>query len=145
MLVNSYLDRLSDGGIENVSRWQAANVASLIGDDGIVATPRDAIKFLRGLFEGQLLQSASVQEMIHWVKDKDGSNVYGMGLYDVRFNGVEAYGHGESGIGSGCGLYYIPSKKLYVFIATNLGTIVEGPLVDKVIAMKDEMMGILVK
>ena len=68
-LVNSYWDRYSNGVIENCSKMQQTNVASLIGDDGIIATPIDYIQFLKALFEGQILSQATMNQMLEFVKN----------------------------------------------------------------------------
>jgi len=39
----------------------------MIGDDGIVATPVDAVKFLKGLMENQLLAEATLDVIKTWV------------------------------------------------------------------------------
>lgn len=142
-LVNSYFDRFSDGHLENVSIWQRTNVANMVGDDGVIASPRDAVRFLRGLFEGKLLSAASMAEMKNFVKDGNGKDTYGMGLFSNDFGGLLAYGHGGAGIGAGCGLYYIPSKGLYIFLATNVGTLIDGPVVNKVNDMKTEILSVI--
>jgi D-alanyl-D-alanine carboxypeptidase len=115
------------------------------GDDGIVCTTLDAVKFLKGLFEGKLLKPESMAEMMHFVKDENGNNRYGMGMIYFDLNGVPAYGHGGGGIGAGCGLVYIPSKKVYAFFATNTGVFANGTLSDKAGEMKNAIMGILLE
>lgn len=127
-LVNTYWDRYSNSVVENVSQMQRNNVASLIGDDGIVATPVDAVKFLRGLMEGQLLQPSTLGLMKTWAKDSKGNPAYGLGLDYTLFNGEIAYGHSGGGIGAGCNLYYFPKQNVYVFIAINLGTVTDSPI-----------------
>ncbi len=127
-LVNSYWDRYSNSIVENVSQMQRNNVASLIGDDGIVATPVDAVKFLRGLMEGQLLLPATLDLMKTWVNDSKGNPAYGLGLDYTLFQGEVAYGHSGGGIGAGCNLYYFPKQNIYVFIAINLGTVTDSPI-----------------
>ncbi|MEQ1584858.1 MAG: serine hydrolase domain-containing protein [Cyclobacteriaceae bacterium] len=127
-LVNSYWDRYSNSIVENVSQMQRNNVASLIGDDGIVATPVDAVKFLRGLMEGQLLKPATLELMKTWVNDSKGNPAYGLGLDYTLFQGEIAYGHSGGGIGAGCNLYYFPKQNVYVFIAINLGTVTDSPI-----------------
>ena len=127
-LVNSYWDRYSNSELENVSQMQRNNVASLIGDDGIVATPVDAVKFLRGLMEGQLLLPATLELMKTWVSDSKGNPAYGLGLDYTLFEGEVAYGHSGGGIGAGCNLYYFPKQQVYVFIAINLGTVTDSPI-----------------
>lgn len=127
-LVNTYWDRYSNSVVENVSQMQRNNVASLIGDDGIVATPIDAVKFLQGLMNGQLLQPATLELMKIWVNDSKGNPAYGLGLDYTLFQGEVAYGHSGGGIGAGCNLYYFPKQNAYVFIAINLGTVTDSPI-----------------
>jgi len=138
-LPNSYWDRYSNSILENVSEMQRTNVSTLIGDDGIVSTPMDAVKFLKGLMEGKLLSSSSLQEMQQWVNDSKGNPIYGLGLVHPIFSGQEAMGHSGGGIGSGCELYYFPTKNLYFFLAINIGTVTESPLHEKMLKIKDEL------
>lgn len=127
-LVNAYWDRYSNGIVENASTLQRNNVAALVGDDGIVATPEDAVKFLKDLMEGKLLQASTLDSMKVWAKDKKGNNAYGLGLDYTMLGGKVAYGHSGGGIGAGCQLYYIPEKNLYFFVGINLGTVTDSPL-----------------
>jgi D-alanyl-D-alanine carboxypeptidase len=127
-LVNTYWDRYSTSIVENVSQMQRNNVASLIGDDGIVATPVEAVKFLRGLMEGQLLEPSTLNLMKTWVNDSKGNPAYGLGLDYTLFQDEVAYGHSGGGIGAGCNLYYFPKQKVYVFIGINLGTVTDSPI-----------------
>jgi D-alanyl-D-alanine carboxypeptidase len=127
-LVNSYWDRHSDGIIENASVLQRNNVAALIGDDGIVATPEDAVRFLKGLFEGKIISTSTLTLMQSWVNDREGKPTYGLGLDHAEFIGHEALGHSGGGIGAGCQLYYFPEKKIYVFVGINLGTVTDSPI-----------------
>ena len=90
--------------------------------------------------EGKLLSPASLQEMQHFVKDEKGNNRYGMGLSYFDLGGIPAYGHGGGGIGAGCGLIYVPSHKTYLFIATNIGVLVDGTLSKKADDMKTEVL-----
>ncbi|ELR69005.1 Serine-type D-Ala-D-Ala carboxypeptidase [Fulvivirga imtechensis AK7] len=127
-IVNTYWDRYSDGIVENASRLQRSNVASLVGDDGIVATPIEAVKFLKGLMEGKLISKATLEVMKSWTNDSKGQPRYGLGLSHATINGHVAYGHSGGGIGAGCELYYFPGENLYIFIAINLGTVTDSPL-----------------
>ncbi len=127
-LVDSYWDRYSDGVVENASVLQQNNVASLIGDDGILTTPEEAIIFLKGLMEEKLLSKISLEAMKTWVNDKKGNPTYGLGLDHATFVGHSGYGHSGGGIGAGCQLYYFPDKNVYVFLSINLGTVTDSPL-----------------
>ena len=127
-LVNSYWDRYSTGRIENVSNLQRNNVQALVGDDGIVSTPADAVKFLRGLMTEQLVSARTLGQMKTWVNDAEGNATYGLGLDRTMIGKLEGWGHSGGGLGAGCQLYYIPEKDLYYFIAINLGTVTESPI-----------------
>lgn len=144
-LANAYWDRHSDGLLENASQLQRNNVASLIGDDGIVTTPVEAVKFLKGLMEGELLAPSTLEQMQNWVLDKKGNPRYGLGLGYSTIRGKEAVGHSGGGIGAGCELHYFPEKKLYLFIAINLGTVTGSPLHEGAGKARDEVFEVLLR
>lgn len=127
----SYWDVFNESKPANITSIQLPSVASSKGDDGIVCTPADAVKFLKGLIEGKLLKPETMEEMLNFVKDEKGNKRYGMGISYLDLGGLPAYGHGGGGIGAGCGLIYIPSHKIYLFIATNIGVLTDGPLPKK--------------
>jgi D-alanyl-D-alanine carboxypeptidase len=142
-LTNTYWDRYGNGIIENVSQLQRNNVAALIGDDGVVATPRDAIKFLKGLMDGKLISDATLALMKIWQRDKEGNPTYGLGLDYNVVRGKIQQGHSGGGIGAGCQLYYFPEKDLYIFIGINLGTVTDSPLHTNVSKTLDKVYQIL--
>lgn len=127
----TYWDRYSNGIIENVTVLQNSNVASMIGDDGIVTTPVDGIKFLRSLLEGNILSDSTLEIMMEWVSDENGELRYSHGLDYAIINDQVAYGHSGGGIGAGSELYYFPKQDLYMFIGINLGTVTDSPLHEK--------------
>jgi D-alanyl-D-alanine carboxypeptidase len=139
-VVDSYWDVLQTGEPANITAMQKANVASMKGDDGIVCTPLDAVKFIRGLMEGRLLSPASLGSMKTLVENGQGTPVYGLGLSFFQAGGIEAWGHGGGGIGSGCILLNIPAAKTSLFIATNLGILIETPTTRKADSMKLEIL-----
>ena len=144
-IVNSYWDRYSDGILENASQLQRMNVSTLVGDDGIVTTPADAIKFLQGLAEGKLLSDSTMIQMKTWVNDDKGQPIYGLGLIHRVNNGFENFGHSGGGLGAGCELYYFPEKHLYYFIALNLGTVTDSPLHNELLRIRDKLYDIILK
>jgi D-alanyl-D-alanine carboxypeptidase len=144
-IVNSYWDRYGDGILENASQLQRMNVSTLVGDDGIVTTPADAIKFLKGLVEGKLLSDSTMGQMKTWVNNEKGEPIYGLGLVHLTMNGYEAFGHSGGGIGAGCELYYFPGKHLYYFISINLGTVTESPLHVELGRVRDKLYDIMLK
>lgn len=144
-LVNTYWDRYSNGIVENVSQLQGNNVASLIGDDGIVTTPFEAVTFLRALLEGKLLEDSTLSEMKAWVKDDTGEPRYGLGLGRTRILDQLAIGHSGGGIGAGVELYYFPDKKTYFFIAINLGTVTDSPMHIKAADARNRLYEVLLE
>ncbi len=144
-LVNSYWDRNSTGIVENASYLQRKNVENMIGDDGIVTTPIEAVKFLKGLVEGKLLSDKTLEMMKEWVPKDNGEFTYGLGLDYVQIGSIEAYGHSGGGIGAGCELYYIPEKNLYYFIAVNIGTVTYSPLHVEIEKVRTEIYTILLQ
>lgn len=143
-LVDSYWDVLNTGKPANITGIQKTNVASFIGDDGIVCSSTDAVKFLKGLMEGKLLSVASIAEMESWVNGEDGKPIYGLGLVHYEAAGIEGFGHSGGGIGGGCLLIYIPSKKVYAFMSVNIGTLFGGELAKKADEMKDAILATLI-
>ncbi len=142
-LVNSYWDRHSNGILENVSVLQNSNVVSMIGDDGIITTPKDAIVFLKSLMEGKLLSESTMEMMQDWVMNQDGKPVYGLGLNISEFQGITGIGHSGGGLGSGSQLYYFPQKDLYVFLAINLGTVTQSPIHKAAEKLLDEIYRVI--
>jgi D-alanyl-D-alanine carboxypeptidase len=130
-LVNSYWDRYSNRQIENCSQMQRVNVASLIGDDGIIATPIDYIRFLKYLFEGQIISLSAMNEMLTFVEKKPNEpEGYGLGLHKEFYKGYIDYGHTGGGIGASCLLSYYPEKDVFIFLGINIGTSIYSPNFD---------------
>jgi D-alanyl-D-alanine carboxypeptidase len=144
-VVDSYWDILGTGDPVNITPMQKANVASMKGDDGIVCAPVDAVRFILGLMGGKLLTARSLEMMMTTVKSAKGEPVYGLGLSYLQAGGIEAWGHGGGGIGAGCVLLYIPAAETGLFIATNLGVLLETPLTQKAEPMKLEILGAILQ
>jgi D-alanyl-D-alanine carboxypeptidase len=138
-LVNSYWDRHSTGTIENISVLQNSNVVSMAGDDGLITTPTEAIQFLKGLLDGNLVKPETLAMMQDWVKDSKGNPRYGMGLSHAKMAGVLAIGHSGGGLGAGAELYYFPEQKVYMFLAINLGTVTSSPIHTKAEKVLEEL------
>jgi D-alanyl-D-alanine carboxypeptidase len=127
-LVSGYWDRYSNGILENSSYLQKQNVKKMVGDDGIITTPEDGIRFLEGLLSGKLISPKSLTEMKTWVNDSKGMPQYGLGLDLTTLGRKEAIGHSGGGLGAGSQLYYFPDQELYVFLGINLATVTGGPI-----------------
>lgn len=139
-LPDCYWDALDCGRPANITELQRISVAATKGDDGIVCTPTDAVHFLKALMEGKLLQDTTLALMQHWVDNSKGQHRYGLGLAYYSLEGLVGYGHSGGGIGAGCILLYVPSKKTYLFLGCNLGVLVAGKLPEKADALKNEIL-----
>jgi D-alanyl-D-alanine carboxypeptidase len=143
LLSNAYWDQNQDGVLVNASVLQRNNVQTLIGDDGIVATPSDAVLFLKSLMEGKLISRSMLDTMKLWVNNSQGKPTYGLGLDLNVISNNQAIGHSGGGIGAGCQLYYFPEKNIYVFIGINLGTITPSPIHETILPVLDKLYQIV--
>jgi D-alanyl-D-alanine carboxypeptidase len=139
-LVDSYWDILLTGIPVNVSLMQKANVASMKGDDGLVASTEDAVRFLKGLAEGKLLKAKTLEMMQEWVTDDAGKKRYGLGLTYYDLDITYAIGHNGGGIGAGCMLLYLPEYGAIVFVATNFNTMMDSPIRRKAENLQTELL-----
>lgn len=144
-LVNSYWDRYSNGSIENCTEMQKINVASMIGDDGMIATPYDYVLFLKALFAGQLITDTTLSEMLTFPFEDEAGYGYGLGIHKEFHKEKINYGHSGGGIGAGCFLNYFPETNTYAFIAINIGTSVHSTIFDKAENIVDDFYDILIE
>lgn len=142
-LVNSYFDRFSNGQLENISQPQLNNILSMMGDDSIVASARDYVNFLDGLFSNKLLSAESFEEMKKTVNNSKGEPAYGLGLDYTKDNDIVGWGHSGGGLGAGCILYHYPEKDVTIFLGVNMCTLLEGPATDQIEKMRDEIYAVI--
>ncbi|MBC6366086.1 serine hydrolase [Algoriphagus sp. AK58] len=138
-LVDGYWDRYSNGILENSSYLQKQNVKKMVGDDGLVTTAADGIRFLEALLSGELISQESLAEMKTWVNDSKGTPQYGLGLDLTTLGGKQAIGHSGGGLGAGSQLYYFPEQKTYIFLAINLATVTGSPIHKKAEVVVNEL------
>ncbi|MGD8748952.1 MAG: serine hydrolase domain-containing protein [Balneolaceae bacterium] len=74
------------------------------GAGALVSTPSDLIRFIRALFDGQLVSQESLDHMT------DFESGLGMGMMKVPFYDTFAYGHSGGIDGFQSSLYYFPEK-----------------------------------
>ena len=75
---------------------------------GLVSNMKDLKTFIQALFNGELLQSATLERMIQIAPSSPHDDPYGLGLYATNFNGDLYFGH-FGFYGSYMG--YCPQKK----------------------------------
>jgi len=127
-IADAYWDVLLEGIPVNVSTLQRANVSSMKGDDGIVASTKDAVLFLKGLISGKLLKPKTLELMQEFVLNDKGEKRYGLGIQYYDLDVTYALGHSGGGVGAGCVLLYLPELDSLVFMATNFNTMMDSPI-----------------
>ncbi len=144
-LPRSYWDRHGNGILEDATFLQMNNVRMMVGDDGIVVTPEDALLYLEGIIELKLFDQESLEKMTDWGTYEDGYSAYGLGLDYTEFAGEEAWGHNGGGIGAGATLHYFPEMDAYVFLAMNLGTVTGGEIHEKLEPELEELYRLILE
>ena len=127
-VANSYWDKYGDDKLENNSDIQAALTAGLSGTDGIISSSTDINKFTKGIFDGSLLNSSSInqlaliREVPEIEQEKHGIMGYGLGVMQVSINNSIWQGHFGNHVGSGAIMLYNPEKQQSIVVFTNTGT-----------------------
>ncbi len=138
-ITNSYWDVLNIEKPVNVTSIQKVNVSNLRGDDGLICTTKDAVKFMKGLVEGKLLKESSLKLMQEWII-KDGKRKYGLGIFFFDLGVTYAIGHSGGGLGAGCVLMYLPELDSHVFITTNFNTLIESKIGEKAAGIRQQIL-----
>ncbi|MCC9074411.1 beta-lactamase family protein [Flavobacterium sp. F-65] len=135
-----------DGTFSDVSELQLGTVLTFIGDDGIVASVQDIAGFYYKLLHDKtVLSPASLEEMKAAVSYQS-TPIYGLGLHFYKTNGgLQAVGHEGSGAGAGAYAFYFPSKNTSVVLCTNVGTLTDTKKEEQLLALWEEIIGILLE
>lgn len=135
-----------DGTFTDVSELQLGTVLTFIGDDGIVASVQDIAGFYyRLLHDKTVLSPASLEEMKVAVSYQS-TPIYGLGLHFYKTNGgLQAIGHEGSGAGAGAYAFYFPSKNTSIVLCTNAGTLTDTIKEEQLLALWEEIIGILLE
>lgn len=93
------------------------------GGGGLVSTHQDLHRFIRALFEGRVLEPATLDQMLsaraenepRFLFDAD-SSAYGFGIRHLTVDGRTLYGHSGSW---GCLVAYEPTSGTSISVAVN--------------------------
>jgi D-alanyl-D-alanine carboxypeptidase len=93
-------------------------------DGGLISNPCDLNNFFRALMNGQVLNSASMAEMLTWQAPKEQDPEffdiwYGLGIFKMDTPQGIAYSHGGDAIGYYCNMFYFPDDGASVVYASN--------------------------
>lgn len=123
-------DRIIQGYTDLFSNQKVINSTSYNGwdyftaDGGLISNPHDLTNFLFELFEGNVIDKPSLQEMLHLVRpsgqDPDGFfTEYGLGIFKIETEFGPAYIHSGDAIGYFATMLYFPEQKTAISWATN--------------------------
>lgn len=84
-----------------------------LGAGGIVSTTEDLLFFITNLFEGKIINAASLEQM---TKLEDG---FGMGVFSVPFYDKKGFGHTGGIDGFSSFLYTFPEEKISIALTSN--------------------------
>ena len=97
-------------------KWELENETHSsvsLGAGGIVSTTEDLLFFITKLFEGKIINTASLEQMM---KLEDG---YGMGIFPVPFYDKKGFGHTGGIDGFSSFLYIFPEEKISIALTSN--------------------------
>lgn len=120
--VSGYWDIDQDGDLDDMSFISL----SLVGSAGaMVSNTEDLVDFAKGLFEGDLLEATSLQQMLTFT-EAVGSRAfsgYGLGVAQLNTPDDLIYGHNGLTLGYRANLWYLPEEKLVYADLQNTRTI----------------------
>jgi len=145
-LPDSYLDLKGFQGqsvpldFENITATQKAFTQVTLGEDGLIAIPRDFVSFMEAFAQERVVSRRSAEQMRTFPPRASGYS-YGLGVENFALKyGVEAYGHPGGLIGATGNLVYIPKTKTSLFIFINCNVDLSPTLNAKYDAMMTEVL-----
>ena len=103
---------------------RASHESITYGSSGLFMTAENLARWSHALFEGEILQQQSMDEMLHLVEFRPVSNMraYGLGVqvYTRSFSsGKEAIGHGGGNIGTTTYMVFLPEYHVSIVVMVN--------------------------
>ena len=129
-LAHPHLDLDGDGIQEDLGGYSPIAILSSFWTSGeIISTPSDLARFAMALFQGGLLNQASLAEMCSFQPlDVVGYTYeYGLGLMSFNILGQEYWAHSGGLFGEYGWFFYCPSTKVSLAVAYNYPPIKTGP------------------
>lgn len=113
---NITIENNESNSYQYTTKWEkqpATDMSIPLGAGAIVSNPTDLNKFIKCIFDGDIISKESLDIM---TTIKDG---YGMGLFQVPFNDKKGYGHTGGIDGFSSLTYYFPEDKLSISLTSN--------------------------
>ena len=88
-------------------------------EGGMVSTTNDLLRFVRAVFGGELLEPASLQEMVTFVPSERPGIAWGMGVAQMHTAAGDLAGMAGDGPGFAARMFQLPEADLTVVLLTN--------------------------
>jgi len=103
---------------------RASHESITFGSGGLFMTAKDLVHWCHSLFNGKILSSQSMSEMLKFVPTDKGGNMNGYGLGVQRFNRnitktKNSIGHAGANIGTSVYLVYFSDYNISMVVAIN--------------------------
>lgn len=133
-VARGYADLYGNGVLMDVSNWDRAE-GSGRADGGIISTADDLRKFMRGLFAGQLVSMATLEQMktIQLPDCRSFECEYGLGLEVWRTDAGMAYGHNGSLVGIEANVLWYEDNGTITVIYKNNGNFSDKKWLDALV------------
>lgn len=99
----------------------ATNLSAFWSAGGMVSTTQDLARFANALFVGELLQPATLAEMLTFVPSEYEGAEWGLGLIRIQTPDGVIVGHEGEGPGAGARMFRVPEADLTVILLANSG------------------------
>ena len=120
-----YGDNWDGGPVRDITFLPRTSHESIgYGSSGIFTTSENLARWSQALFEGEILEEQSLNEMLNFVEFKPVANMnaYGLGVQEFRRTlsyGERAIGHGGGNIGTTTYMVYLPDQHVSVAVMIN--------------------------
>ncbi|MEM1326371.1 MAG: serine hydrolase domain-containing protein [Bacteroidota bacterium] len=130
-VVNTYVDFKEDGVMSNSSEIERNFAAMSIGHDGMLASAHDYFRFIKALFDGELLSESSLAEMVepaYYQAVIPYGEGLGIEIVQTPLGDLTRMGHNGGSLGAANNVFYYPEQDTYIVICSNFGDFLNGPL-----------------
>ena len=93
-------------------------------DGGLISNPSDLNTFMKALFQGDLINQSSLDEMLSWQSPSEVDSEFfpishGLGIFQIQTNEGVAYIHSGDAIGYFASMIYFPNQDIAISYAAN--------------------------
>lgn len=121
-IIRGYVDLYSNLNLTDATWYSGWDYYT--ADGGLISNPRDMVRFMQALCNGNILSSASRAQMLSWQTPKNTDPAffpihYGLGIFRMDTPWGEAWFHSGDAIGYYAIMLYFPAQQTYIAWAVN--------------------------